>query len=283
MKYIFLFFLVVGTQFSWAQNETYKIDDGTSQPASKADYLVGDIVFVPFKEQLYKSHFDKELMEHNHLSYEELRDSFQVALGVAIAEACDSNYTLVALGNHHSRLKQDREILHEALNYDYKAVPTVIKEEDAADEKFKKAFKKLKKPTQSKKKEGTYIENGQLVTHRSKEEKYMSVFLDDQDIITVFSASYNNGYFLSVNQFEFLVPVTVDPIQLQSGIYNRHLIVHYSFLNRKGNEMVGGKCVVEVPSTVRDLDQITGIYFTELAQQIAKSLPSPKNVPQIER
>ena len=284
MQYFLLIFFTVGTLFLSAQNETYRIDKGKPQPGEKAEYLVGDIVYVPFKNQLYKSHFDKELMEHNQLEYAELRDSLQQGLARAIAIACDSNYTIVSLGSHQSRLEQDLNIIHEALSYDYKRVPTGTNDESLnARNKVGSMLKKFRSNDKQKQKEGTYIENGQLVSQQSKGEKYMSVYLDDQDVLKVFAASYKNNHILSVNQFEFVVPATVDPIQLQTGIYDREIVVHYSFLDRKGKEVKGGKARVSVPSNVLSINDIANSYLMKMGQQIARSLPPPQHEPQIER
>ena len=284
MKYLFLFCFSVGTLLLSAQNETYQIEENRSNPGAKADYLVGDIIYVPFKNQLYKSHFDKELMQYNQLDYNELRDALQKGLEQSVAQACDSNYTMVSLGSHQSRMKEDRNILHEALKYDYKMVPTETNgEEDGAKEKVNALMSRFKSKGGSKKREGTYIEDGQIKSNTNQGSKYMSVYLEDKDILKVFAASYNNSYVLSMNQFEFVVPATADPIQLQTGHYKRNLVVHYSFLNKQGKEVKGGKAIVEVPSDVLSMDEITGVYLAEMGRKIAQSLPQPKHEPQIER
>lgn len=181
-------------------------------------------------------------------------------------------------------MNEDRNILHEALKYDYKVVPNESKgEEDGAKEKVDALMKRFKSKGESKKKEGTYVENGQIKSNLSQGSKYMSVYLEDKDILKVFAASYNNSYVLSMNQFEFVVPATADPIQLQTGHYKRNLVVHYSFLNKQGKEVKGGKATVEVPSDVLSIDKITSIYLAEMGRKIALSLPEPKHRPQIQR
>lgn len=284
MKYLFLFCFSVGTLLLSAQNETYQIEDNRSNPGTKADYLVGDILYVPFKNQLYKSHFDKELMQHNQLDYSALREALQKGLEQSVAQACDSNYTMVSLGSHQSRMKEDRNILHEALKYDYKMVPSEYNgEENGAKDKVNALKKRFKSKGDNKKKEGTYIEDGQIKSNTTQGSKYMSVYLENKDVLKVFTASYNNSYVLSMNQFEFVVPATVDPIQLQTGHYKRNLVVHYSFLNKQGKEVKGGKATVEVPSDVLSIDKITSIYLAEMGRKIALSLPEPKHKPQIQR
>lgn len=273
---LFVFVCLGVVSVSFAQSETYSTSGNQMHTTTgKPDFIVGEVAVVPFSSRLYKSHFDKELIEANTVDYETLRDALRSGLNNKIREVFDSVYTTVSMYSANTTIAKDLDVLYSSFHYNYKPVPKIS---DPEEEKTLSKWKdKVSGKTKKQEQEGARIENGQIVSVSSTGLKYMGVDLEGEDVLLQLREQYKCSYILSLTQFELIVPMNVDPLALQSGEYMREIKVHYSIVEAEtGKEYTGGLVTVEWPSSVNDLKTIEEVYFSQVAEALLAAFPENK-------
>lgn len=257
----------------WSQDQTYETE---SALGSKPDYMIGEVLVIPFSPLLYNCQFNRALEAANGIDAGAIRDSFRIRLNRKLQLALDTVYTNVSLLSSNSRMSADLEVIYNNLNYHYTELP--MPEAVGKMEKWKRKLKKKEEQKES----GTRIENGQLVTVQSKRERYMAATIQDAAVMTVIGKTYQSNYFLLVNQFEFVVPKKLDQIAIQSGHFPREFQVHYSIVDNRGREVAGGLVKEQLASDINMLDDLTGEAFDNVISQLIQAIPSSQDEMRLE-
>ncbi len=273
MKYLAGLVGLLMATVSWSQDQTYETE---SELGSKPDFMIGEVLVIPFSPLLYKCQFNRALESANGIEASAIRDSFRIRLSRKLQLAMDTVYTNVSLLSSNSRMTADLEVIYNNLNYHYTELP--MPEAAGKMEKWKRKLKKKEAQNEA----GTRIENGQIVTVQSKRERYMAATIQDAAVMTVIGKTYQSNYFLLVNQFEFVVPKKLDQIAIQSGHFPREFQVHYSIVDNRGKEVTGGLIKEQLSSDINMLDDLTGDAFDSIVSQLIQAVPAAQDEMRLE-
>ncbi|MDR9397436.1 MAG: hypothetical protein RI562_00110 [Salibacter sp.] len=264
MKKLLLSLIFFTALNSFAQDETYRVNAGESDDKASASSELGDLYVVPFKDALFKCHFSQELMNVNGLKFEELSDTLKFGLVKAVSKTFGDSVSSIHFQNPRKAvLVKNNELAFNSMKYEYVGVPKVEEEKSKLD-KFKSKFKKKEEP----KREGTYIENGQLRTNRSKGDKYMNAVFQRDDFLFLLREKHQTDYLVSINQLDFVIPMDASQLDIQHNRYNRNLQAHYSVYKTDGTWLHGGKAAIKVPASDNSVLTINETYMPELAKII---------------
>jgi hypothetical protein len=275
MKHLFILSLSLLPLLTFAQNETYNPYAEEVKTVETTGEFKGDYLLIPFPDRLFKCHFGKELTVQNDMSFEELRSFFQRELNGAISAEM-AQFTSVVNTNTVPDAERETRMVHENVAFNYEPVP--VKEEDlSTTDKFKKKLN-LKKKEEEPQRTGTYIENGQVVTHRDTREKYLAAQLKNTDFLELMQGFHANQFMVMVNQLEIVYPPQANQMDLQYEKYRRLVRVHYTIFNKAGESVSGGKADAYVDATTDDAKALADAAFPEIAKQIMITIPGFENV-----
>lgn len=274
-KYIFSLGVVLASLSSFAQvDDTYNYGSKGSNSTELSEDMLGELMVIPFDLRFYYSYFDKHFVRENNLSVEEIRERFRIGLNKKIAEAASAQKKPTSPYKEGGFNMPELAVIYNSLSYKKANVP--VKEEDKTKvqkltDKWKKKFKK--NDSKKKEKTGTYIKNGQIVTVRDNNEKYMKAEVKNEDFLFVLNKKYTSEIFILVNQLEIMFPIQIAQTSIQSGHYPREIRVHYTILDKSGKEIGGGLVKEQFPSTLNNIEKIIEEHFTTIANTIVKELP----------
>ena len=246
--------------------------EGSEQPAAFARVMV-----VPFEAKLYRSDGDRALAEANNMSVYELRHRLRYGLTEAIFREVARNHKGLMIMGGDDEMREDLGYIYQSIGYQYKEVPNDQPEvpKNKVDELWGKA-KALKNkviPPEEEPEPGTRVNEGQVVTVWDKADRYMNTRIHNPAVLDYLGNKYECEYFVFINQLDMLIAPGTDYRELESELYKRELKVHYTIIDRAGNEVRGGAARAILPSYQTDLDRIVKGKFTYIAKQIALWLP----------
>ncbi len=258
-----LFIAFVGTLSSFAQEDTYHTESRRAQLSS--DTMTVDVMVIPASTRLYNSFFDRQMITANGIEFAELRDTTLSTLAYQVAVAFNDSVPSGVIPESTSSYKEDMNFVYESINYSYERLPEPKKKETTFSKWKKKLPKKEAKPEPKK---GTYMENGQIVTHRETYPQYTNIQVLNTGFLSVLHQKYGATTFVFVNQYEMVIPMATDQIAIQSDNYPRILKVHYSIINLEGKVIHSGLVTQSSSSYDDKLDYLFETSFLQIGYQI---------------
>ena len=220
------------------------------------------ILIIPFEKKLFYCDIMRDLTEVNKLTQQEiyvrLRNEIQLSLKAALKDSMETATFL----NTDSITDEDLINIYAVLGYKFVPVPV----EEEVDEKGK--AKKAKKKAEPKKEVG--VRNGQVIAERQVVERYMSAYLKSHEVLNQFYVNYGINKFLFINQMDVKMDLTdpetafVDPQRL--------VAIHYTIMDKDGNQISGGLASVPFAGTESRLNYIIGGNFYKLCAEVLGSL-----------
>ena len=248
------FFCFTGT---YAQDSTIGIGQADSSVHKKT-------LIIPFEPDLYMSDMDREIGRSNQLNQAQIVEKFRVSFDRALENTVQlKNETQSILHDESSANESELVSIYSGITFVY----TPIKRTQSKKDKMIASVIPQKKSPQ---KEAT-IKNGEVYTVRDTLERYMKTVLVDTTLLENLNAKTQAENFLFVNQFE-LKNSFEDVMQLQNDTYQRELRIHYSVLNKGGDELTGGIVKCRFANNIMNINQIISTSFPCAAKQIADAL-----------
>lgn len=237
---------------------------------------------IPFEPKLYRSDADRALSSANNMSTYELRHRLRYGLTEAVFREVARNRKGMMIMGGDEEMKADLGYIYQSIGYQYNEVPNdapeVPKRGVEAIWGKAKALKNKVIPPEEEPESGTRLQDGQMVTVWDKADRFMNTSIHNPAVLDYMSEKYECEYFIFINQLDILIAPGTDYRELESELYRREIKVHYTILDRAGNEIRGGAARAILPSYTQDLDRIVKGKFTYIAQQIALWLPE-ENLP----
>ena len=289
-KIAFLLFCSFGAlQLVNAQSSTLYIEEET--PENSNENLVDEkrndeyrkVLVIPFENRMYRSDIDKKIYEKTGKDFKTIRHEIRKGLNNNVFIECkqsyDQNYGVITLFNETDpETMQDLRYIYESIAYKYKELPVEDTKELEAKglmkvmDKAKQAFDPEPAPTNG----STTLKNGQIYTVNNTVEKYMHTSITNPNMLEAISSKYDVDLFVFVNQLDLSAAPGIDQREFESGDYRRLAKVHYTIIDRMGNEINAGAAKTLFSSTVNSPSLISKIVFPRVATQIANKLPAVK-------
>lgn len=266
----FLFILVLSTSIS-AQDGTYETRKNKEHKLDTANIILGDVYVIPFQNELFNCMFAQQIMNENEVEFDELRTLIKEALMKNLTRALSDSLTALSYTKMpENTQKQNDFATANTMTYVYRELPAGDQKEE------KKSLKKrLKKKKEKKKKqEGTYIQDGQIVSERSKAEKFMDVEFKNDDLLFFLKDIHKTKFIITINQFDMSIPPNAGQLQIQHGKFQREVRAHYSIFDTEGKHIHGGIAVVSFPPNENNLKIINENVLAELAEGLADTFYS---------
>jgi hypothetical protein len=202
----------------------------------------------------------RELTSANQLSQEQIRNRLRRAVQLSTRSSMRDSLDIHLFLRVDSVAEEELAGIHSAIAYDY--VP--VKKFD----KKGKEIKAEKKPDQG-------IRNGQVVSERTVDERYMNTVIQKPEILKQLNDRYEVNRFLFINQLDIKHDLSdpntafMDPKRL--------LQVHYTFVDLNGVELGSGLAKQSYSGATKNLDRIISDNMYKVAAQISASLkPKPE-------
>ncbi len=242
-----------------AQDSTIGIGQADSSVHKKT-------LIIPFEPDLYMSDMDREIGRTNQLNQVQIVEKFRINFDRALENTVQlKNETQSVL--HDESTAQENELvdIYSAITFVFAPVKRIQSKKD----KLLAAVI----PTKTAPQKEARIKNGEVYAVRDTIERYMKTVLLDSTLLENLNRKTQAENFLFVNQFELKNSFT-DVMQLQNDTYQRELRIHYSILNTKGEELVGGIAKCRFENSIVNINQIISTSFPCAAKQIAQALVS---------
>ena len=250
-----------------AQDNTYSSTDRKAQLSK--DSLNVEVMVIPASTKLYRSFYDKQMMEANNLSFEELRDTILSTLASKVALAFNDSVPSGVILESKTGYPEDMDFVYESIEYTYDLLPEPKKKETSLGKWKKKLKKKDDKPAA---KTGTYMEGGQIVSNPDYSPKFTNIKVLNSDFLYILNKRYHANTFVFINHYEMTIAEHVAQNQIQSDNYARVIKVHYTIVDVNGKEIQSGMAVRNSSSYDNKLDYLIGTSFYLIGQQIKHDL-----------
>lgn len=243
--------------------ESQSIDTGFASSSKTA------VLIIPFERKMYNSEIDRELATENHLSFNEIstlfRDGLSKALFIAFKENEKSRKVFVL--DKSAETIENTAYVYSSIGYHYQEISEPEAEKTAlhtAVDKTLNFFESQKEPSP----EGTYIENGQVVSNPNMKLKFMNTKVSNAQMIPLLSNQLGIAYFVFINQLDmhYLQEGTSEKT---GGAYKKMAQVHYSIINDKSETVDAGLVRALIPEYMKDSEKIAQTIMESLAVQIA--------------
>lgn len=247
--------------------DTYTSKDRGAQFSD--DTLTANVLVIPANKKMYTSYFDKQMCQANSMEFSALRDTILTSLAAQIAVAFQDSTTSGVIPESKSEYAEDMDFVYESISYTQDDLPQPKTEENTL-KKFQNKFKsKPKKPAKT----GTYMENGQIVTHTDNTPKFTNIKFNNTDFLFLLNRKYQSNYFVFVNMYEMVISTQANQIEIQSENYPRVIRVHFTVVDVKGKEVSKGVAEMHSSSYDDKLDYLLPNTFLQLGHEIATQTP----------
>lgn len=244
-------------------------DSFSDKPVEKTDrlvYIEGQdsqkvkLLIIPFEDKMFFTDLYRELTAANQINQEQIRNRLRRAIQLSTRSSMRDSLDIHLFLQVDSVAKEELADIHSAIAYDY--VPV------------KKFDKKGKDITPEKAPEKD-IRNGQVVSERTEDERYMNTVVRKPEILRQLNDRYEVNRFLFINQLDIKHDLKdpntafLDPKRL--------IQVHYTYIDLYGKELGSGLAIQEYPGRTTNLDRIISDNMYKVAAQISKTLkPKPE-------
>ena len=262
-KTILTFFLfILTTSLLRAQDSSIDIGGADSAVHKK-------ILIIPFEPELYMSDMDREIGKANQLNQSQIVEKFRINFDRVLENTVQLKNETQTLLHDESSIDENAIVdIYSSISFEF----TPVKRTQTKKEKTISSVLLQKKTPQ---KEAT-IKNGQVFTVRDTLERYMKTIVTDSLLLQRLNEKTHAEIFLFVNQFELKDSFT-DVIELQNDTYQRELRIHFSVLNKKGIELVGGIAKCRFANNIILCNEIVTTSFPCAAKQIADAISAYEN------
>jgi hypothetical protein len=244
-----------------------------------------NIIIIPFEPKLYRSEIDRDISKRNDMNFEEIRNAFRKGLNNSMfIEAKQSNeraYGVVSLLGDDADGMKDLEYIYKSIGYQNKICPadsqpntTEKKPIEEITGKIKNTFSAENKESENK--NGIY--NGQVMSADDNLEKYMSTTIINPNLLNYLAEKYNAGLFVFINQLDLVVAPGTDYRAFEQDNYPRLAKLHYSILNKEGEEVYGSVAKSWFTSRQNDTEKIIHNNILEACKIVASHIPSSGTV-----
>ena len=267
---LFLLFLLLFSK-GLAQNGPDVILPDTTKPLYKK------VMIIPFEENMYLCGVQTHLAQESRKTHNEIVEFFRESTVLELQNQFLYRYNTVSL-LHYNDTTKDLLKAYEAVNYKFEIAPVEKEEETSknAIDKAKNLFKK--KEAKSSKFERGSTNNGQIVSLKNTDQKFVSVVVRKKENITYLSNKYNADLFVYVTEFDIENDMS-DPTAFVNGDYKRVLKLHFSMVNKDGKVIEKGLVSIPIPNNQNNIFKIRTLYLPLAAKKMMDKLPyTPKPV-----
>lgn len=262
-KCVFLFFLVIALK-SYSQEKTYGSKEETLIEKRAG---IGKLVIIPFEDKMYMSDADAPIGKETGLKPGEIMTKFRNSLIESMEIEMRRDWDIQVF---YEEMKLNEtfglDYVHAGIRYQYVEIPEdVLIANDTTIEK--KDLKNNKK--QSKSQSG--ISGGEVVTYSDNREKYMTLIVENDTLLSFIDSSLKSDYYLFINEFDIRHFVT-DPDRITSGGLQYRLKVHFNCLDEKEKTLVSGAVTANVPANTKNVYEIIQQGMPEISKKLAKML-----------
>lgn len=250
-------FLLLGNFAVKGQDSTIDINKSDSAVHKKT-------LIIPFEPDLYRSDMDLQIGRANQMSQAQIVEKFRVNFDRALENTVQlKNDTKTLLHDETSAELSQLTAVYSGITFEF----TPVKREQSKKNRLVEAIN----PTKQAPKKDARIKNGEVYTVRDTIERYMKTVLKDSSLLENLKSTIGAENFVFVNQFE-IMNYFEDVMQLQNDTYQRELRIHYSILNVKGEELVGGIAKCRFDNQLLNINKIIAASFPCAAKLIADAL-----------
>lgn len=112
---------------------------------------------------------------------------------------------------------------------------------------------------------------------KSSDQKFMKARIRNNEMLDYLCLRYNVDYFLFINQLDIIKTSSGNRATLQND-GKRMAKVHFTILDRNGNETYSGIESCRFSSHLDTPNRIGTVCFMKLSEIVVSSLPNPKRV-----
>ena len=256
--------------------QDYTFDPDKKKKTDKDVYNEGSakyskVLLIPYNSVMHLPDpaGDVELVEHSKNSYEEIRKKLRWSLDFDLTDKIKIHYKIMPmLRNQTEGGQKDLDRIYGSVGYKYEK--RIIKEDETRNP-MPTGRQEKQEAGNKKPKEG--IIEGQIVTEeKNREKEYMNVIISDETLIPYLSGKYGTDLFVFINQFE-IKKTFASGSDVPYGNYEREVKVHYTILDKDGNQLWGDVIVAHIPPKTDNIEDIIKIAFTPIAEQLSANLP----------
>lgn len=260
MKIIgFIFLLVSSFQFIYGQEKTYGA--GKEGLMEKRGGL-GSLVIIPFEDKMYLSDADASIGKETGIGPGELMTKFRTSLIESLTAELSRNWDVQTFHEKMIFGKAGLEFVHSCRKYQYIPVSDeVIQANDSTLEK-RQVKKNQKQPKQS------GVHDGEIETYSDDREKYMSMQIKNDSLLTFLNRNLKSDYYLFLNEFDIRYQIT-DPDKIASGGLTYRLKIHFTCLDKTGEEFVAGAVSADVPSSSGNIYEVIQQGIPVLSEKLS--------------
>ncbi len=236
---------------------------------------------------MYISSVDRLIAKKTGLTYQQIRENMRYGIVNQLLLSIKDGHSAVSIiHNDTADVYSDLKYIYNSIGYKYKLVP--IKEEVQEEsignkklEKLKSSIHKIvkKEDEQSNNLKKEYdrggIKNGQIQTTQDNANRYMNTSIHNPNLLDVLSQKYNTDLYIFINELDIEEVKSEYPSHNSTTESYRKVKVHYTIINQKGIELIGGAATTKIPSYVNDMNRIINTYFAKISEEICNNLPSP--------
>ena len=260
---IILLFAIYSSS-SFAQEKTFKMEDNSMLEKRG---LLGSLVIIPFEDKMYMSDADAPIGRETGLNPGEIMTKFRNSLVESLEIEMQRDWNIQVV-RENAMLDENfgLDYIHGSVKYQYVAVPEeVLMANDTTLEK-----KDLKKNKKSSKGESG-VHEGQIVTHSDQTEKYMTLIVNNDTLMSYVDHNLPSDYYLFLNEFDIRHHIT-DPAKVASGGLKYRLKIHFSCIDKNEKVLVSGAATSVVDAGNKNVYYIIQEGIPELTAKMAKMI-----------
>ena len=233
--------------------------------------LYNKVMIIPFEENMYLCGVQTHLAQESKKTHNEIVEFFRESTVLELQNQFLYRYNTVSL-LHYNDTTKDLLKAYEAISYKFEIALIEEEEETSknAIDKAKNLFKK--KETKLSKFERGSTNNGQIVSLKNTDQKFVSVVVRKKDNITYLSNKYNADLFVYVTEFDIENDMS-DPTDFVNGDYKRMLKLHFSMVNKNGKVVEKGLVSIPFPNNQNNIYKIRTLYLPLVAKKMMDKLP----------
>ena len=245
------------------------------------------LMIIPFEPKLYRSHIDRQVGEHDNLSFQEIRGYFRLGLDNALYLSMKREFDVVRMHADDADINKDLDYIYKSVGYQYRNMPkapeTPKKGLAKVGDKISKGVQKQVDRFEEKEPEpGARIEQGQVVAVPNKNERFMAISLINQDMFSYLTSKYETGLYLFITQLDMMNAPGQDYTAFGSDNYERVIKVHFSIMTSDKKEVCAGAVKRSFSSRTNSIKKIIVQNFPPIAEQIKMYLPVVLNEADLE-
>ncbi len=103
----------------------------------------------------------------------------------------------------------------------------------------------------------------------------MHTSIHNPNLLITLTQKYHTDLYIFINELNIAEAKSDYNNKMSVSESLRKIKVHYTILDQKGNDIIGGAAIVFMPSHVNDMNRIVNTYFSKIAEDICSSLPTP--------